>query len=47
MMGYNIMTLYLLGLTICKIIGRARTLGASWQWLSLAKNGDFLMGVGT
>jgi len=26
MMGYNIMTLYLLGLTICKIVG---TLGAS------------------
>jgi hypothetical protein len=46
MMGYNIMTLYLLGLTICKIVGRARTLGASWRWLSLAKNGDFLIGCG-
>src|ERR1700733_12778179 len=46
MMGCNIMTLYLLGLTICKIVGRARTLKASWRWLSLAKNGDFLIGHG-
>src|ERR1700679_4200049 len=46
MMGCNIMTLYLLGLTICTNCWKARTLGASWRWLSLAKNGDFLIGRG-
>jgi hypothetical protein len=45
-MGCNIMTLYLLGLTICTNCWKARTLGASWRWLSLAKNGDFLIGRG-